>query len=204
MSLEFLITALVLALIPGTGVIYTLSNGLLHKWHCGIVAAVGCTLGIVPHLLACILGLSAIMHMSANVFVLIKMLGAAYLLYLAYSMWVNSGEIALQGNAKQLSAGRIILKGIALNLLNPKLTIFFLSFLPQFITAGTGSATLEMITLGLIFMLVTLIVFVMYALLAGYISNNLKNLQTHIKTVQKSFAVIFATLAIKLALTDRD
>ena len=138
-TLGFLITATIMALIPGTGVIYTISTGLVQKPKYAIAAAIGCTLGIVPHMIACILGLSAIMNMSAKVFMLIKYLGAAYLLYLAVKTWKNAGTLEIGNNEAKQGVIKTAEKGIVLNLLNPKLTLFFLSFLPQFIPNNTST-----------------------------------------------------------------
>src|SRR6185295_14793899 len=152
---EFLLASLVVVLIPGTGVIYTITTGLTLKWRASIAAAIGCTLGIVPHILASILGLSAILNMSAQVFSIIKLAGAAYLLYLAWSMWREAGTLEMDKKATEASALQIILKAIAFNLLNPKLTIFFFAFLPLFISKTAASITLEMIRLSAVFMVLT-------------------------------------------------
>ena len=130
---EFLLASLVVVLIPGTGVVYTITTGLTLKWRASIAAAIGCTLGIVPHILASILGVSALLNMSAQVFSLLKWAGSIYLLYLAWNMWREAGMLELQNKSPETSISRIIIKAIAINLLNPKLTIFFFAFLPLFI-----------------------------------------------------------------------
>ena len=129
-SAKFLLTSLVVVLVPGTGVIYTVSTGLAQRWRASIVAAVGCTLGILPHLTASILGLSAILHMSARAVQVIKFAGSIYLLYLAWSMWRETGALKLDPSAQKTNAPQIVLKGILINILNPKLTMFFFAFLP--------------------------------------------------------------------------
>src|SRR5512134_2564431 len=130
---EFLLASLVVVLIPGTGVVYTITTGLTLKWRASLAAAIGCTLGIVPHILASILGLSAIMNMSAQVFSIIKWAGAFYLLYLAWTMWREAGTLEINKKSAETSFTKIIMKAIAINLLNPKLTIFFFAFLPLFV-----------------------------------------------------------------------
>jgi threonine/homoserine/homoserine lactone efflux protein len=202
-SADFFITALVVVLIPGTGVIYTINTGLVHKAKYSIAAAIGCTLGIIPHLVACIFGLSAIMNLSAKVFSIIKMSGAIYLGYLAVKTWKHAGETTLEGNKESLGLIKTAQKGIILNLLNPKLTLFFLSFLPQFIPTKTDKTTQYMIILSLIFMGMTLIVFMVYGLLASQASNLIKNNKRIMKIIEKGFAVIFAGLAVKLAFEDK-
>src|SRR5690349_12523637 len=156
---EFLLASLIVVLIPGTGAVYTITTGLTQKWRASIAAAVGCTLGIVPHMLASILGLSALLNMSAQVFSLLKLAGSAYLLYLAWNMWREAGKLEINKKNAETGFLQIITKAIAINLLNPKLTIFFLAFLPLFISKNSASPTMEMILLSAIFMGITLIIF---------------------------------------------
>ena len=129
-SSEFLLTSLVVVLIPGTGVIYTISNGIFLGWRASIAAAIGCTAGIIPHLLASILGLSAILHMSAVAFQVIKLVGALYLLYLAWGMWRETGALKFDSSCSNMRYRQIITRGFLINILNPKLSVFFLAFLP--------------------------------------------------------------------------
>ena len=158
LSTEFLITSLVVVLIPGTGVIYTVSNGLFLGRRASIAAAIGCTAGIIPHLTASILGLSAILHMSALAFQSIKFAGAAYLLYLAWGMWRETGTLKLDSSATSRGVWLIIRRGFLINILNPKLSVFFLAFLPLFVSTNASSPTLQMIVLSLIFMMMTLVI----------------------------------------------
>jgi threonine/homoserine/homoserine lactone efflux protein len=157
---EFFITSLVVVLIPGTGVIYTVSTGLFLGWRAGIAAAFGCTAGIIPHLAASILGLSFILHMSALVFQTVKFAGAVYLLYLAWSMWREKGAPTLNSPSNAGNPGQVAVKGFLINILNPKLSIFFLAFLPLFISPVTDSPTLQMFLLSGVFMTMTLINFI--------------------------------------------
>jgi len=202
-SIQFIITSLIVVLIPGTGVIYTISTGIVHKRTKSIYAALGCTLGILPHLIACILGLSAIMNMSAQVFGIIKILGSIYLFYLAIITWIYAGKTQLITDKENNKNTEIVKKGIIINLLNPKLTIFFLSFLPQFIPINTKNSTLSMIILSLFFMLMTLIVFVLYGLFASFISEMVLKSNSIMKNIERSFAVIFAGLAVDLAVSKK-
>jgi len=202
-SIQFIITSLIVVLIPGTGVIYTISTGIVHKRTKSIYAAVGCTLGIVPHLLACILGLSAIMNMSAQIFLIIKMLGSVYLFYLAIKTWIYAGKSQLVTDKENSKNIDIVKKGIILNLLNPKLTIFFLSFLPQFLPTNSTNSTFSMIILSLFFMLMTLIVFILYGIFASIISEIVLKSNKVIKNIEKSFAIIFAGLAVDLAISKK-
>ena len=200
---EFLLTSLVVVVVPGTGVIYTVSTGLTHRWRASILAAVGCTMGIIPHLTASILGLSAILHMRAQAFQVIKFVGALYLLFLAWSMWRETGTFNFDQSNPKKGGFQIVVKGILINILNPKLTIFFFAFLPLFVSPDSGSATREMIALAAIFMGMTLVIFILYGILASVISAYLMKSPKTIQVLQRFFAVIFAVLAVKLALTER-
>ncbi len=200
---EFLLASLVVVLVPGTGVVYTITTGLTLRWRASIAAAVGCTLGIVPHILASILGLSALLNMSAQVFSVLKIAGSVYLLYLAWNMWREAGGLELTEKSTETNTIQIALKAIAINLLNPKLTIFFFAFLPLFISSNSLSPTLEMVTLSAIFMGLTLIIFVLYGILASGISTYLLSSPQVVKRVQQTFALILAAFAVKLALSER-
>lgn len=200
---EFLLASLIVVLIPGTGAVYTITTGLTLKWRASIAAAIGCTLGIVPHILASILGLSALLNMSAQVFSVLKLAGAAYLLYLAWNMWREAGTLEINKKNTETNAGQIILKAIAINLLNPKLTIFFFAFLPLFISKNSSSPTMEMVTLSAVFMGITFIVFALYGILSSGISAYLMNSSKAVKRLQQAFAVILAGFAVQLALSEK-
>ena len=202
-SAEFLLTSLVVVLIPGTGVIYTVSNGLFISRKASIAAAFGCTAGIIPHLTASILGLSAILHMSAVAFQIIKYVGVAYLLYLAWSMWRETGSLNFNSPSGSKGMVQIAIRGILINILNPKLTIFFLAFLPLFISTDTISPLLQLVILSLVFMAMTLVVFILYGLSANLVRRYVVNSPKLITSLQRSFAALFALFGLKLALTER-
>jgi threonine/homoserine/homoserine lactone efflux protein len=199
---EFLLASLVVVLIPGTGVIYTITTGLTLKWRASIAAAIGCTLGIVPHILASILGLSALLNMSAQVFSALKIAGAMYLLYLAWNMWREAGTLEINQKGIGSSVTQIVIKAIAINLLNPKLTIFFFAFLPLFVSKDSASPTLEMIVLSAVFMGMTFLIFALYGILASGISAYLINSSRAVKRLQQAFAAVLAIFAVKLALSE--
>jgi threonine/homoserine/homoserine lactone efflux protein len=200
---EFLLTSLVVVLIPGTGAVYTINTGLMLKWRASIAAAIGCTLGIVPHILASILGLSALLNMSAQVFSVLKMAGSMYLLYLAWNMWREAGTLEINKKSTETSSMQIIIKAIAINLLNPKLTLFFFAFLPLFISKNSSSPTMEMATLSAVFMGMTFIIFALYGILASGVSAYLMNSSKAVKRFQQAFALILAAFAVKLALSEK-
>jgi threonine/homoserine/homoserine lactone efflux protein len=199
---EFLLASLIVVLIPGTGVVYTITTGLTLRWRASLAAAVGCTLGIVPHIVASILGLSALLNMSAQVFSLLKWAGALYLLYLAWNMWREAGALEIAQKTSETSATKIILKAIAINLLNPKLTIFFFAFLPLFISKDAASPVWEMILLSAVFMAITFVVFALYGILASGISNYLTGSSKAVRRLQQAFAVLLAGFAVKLVLSE--
>ena len=201
---DFLLASLIVVLIPGTGVLYTITTGLTLKWRASLAAALGCTLGIVPHILASILGLSALLNMSAQVFSVLRWAGATYLLYLAWNMWREAGTLEIHKKGEKNSTAKIIIKAIAINLLNPKLTIFFFAFLPLFLSKDSASPTAEMIMLSIVFMSITLIVFALYGILASGISTYLTNSSSKaMKRIQQMFAVILAGFAVKLAFSEK-
>jgi threonine/homoserine/homoserine lactone efflux protein len=200
---QFLLTSLVVILVPGTGVVYTINTGLTLKWRASIAAAIGCTLGIVPHILASILGLSALLNMSAQVFSVVKIAGSAYLLHLAWNMWREAGTLEINKRNMEINATQIAAKAIAINLLNPKLTIFFFAFLPLFVSKNSLSPTFEMMSLSAVFMGMTFIVFALYGILASSVRTHLINSPKIVKRFQQAFAVILAAFAVKLALSEK-
>jgi threonine/homoserine/homoserine lactone efflux protein len=201
-SREFLLTAFVVALAPGTGVIYTVSAGLFGGRRASACAAVGGTLGIVPHLAAAVLGLSAVMQTSAEAFQVLKYAGVAYLLYLAWGMWRSTGSFTLRAPTGAPTSREVIVRGVLVNLLNPKLTIFFFAFLPQFLTSAS-STTVPMLELGVVFMAVTLVVFLAYAALAGVLRDRVVESPVVLRRLQRGSAGAFALLGARLAIEDR-
>ena len=202
-SLEFLITSLVVVLIPGTGVIYTVSTGIVQGRKASIYAAIGCTLGIVPHLLATVLGLAAVMHTSAMAFQILKYAGVAYLFYVAYATWRDKSAFAVDGTISKTTATGLVVKAFLLNILNPKLTIFFLAFLPQFVAPNSNEPLLQLLLLSAVFMAMTFVVFIIY----GFIAHGFRRLVVDSARVQNwlrfGFAAAFAGLGAKLALTEK-
>ncbi len=199
-NLEFLITSLVVVLVPGTGVIYTVSNGLFVGRRAGIAAAFGCTTGIIPHLTASILGLSAILHTSALMFQAVKYAGAVYLFYLAWCMWKDTGLIRLESPGKTSGLRKIVVRGFLINILNPKLSIFFLAFLPHFVVPGNGAPMFQFVSLSAVFMGMTLVVFILYGLLANYARRFIAGSPKMVQRMQRSFAAVFALLGARLAM----
>jgi threonine/homoserine/homoserine lactone efflux protein len=203
LSAEFLLTSLVVVLMPGTGVLYTVSTGLFLGGRASLAAACGCTAGIIPHLLACILGLSAILHMSAVAFQVIKFAGAAYLIYLAWSIWRETGTLQFNKPTQKRGPWQIAARGFLINILNPKLSIFFLAFLPLFVSPTAASPTVQLCILSAVFMLMTLVIFMVYGISANGVRSYVANSPKRMLWLQRSFAAVFAALGAKLALTDQ-
>ncbi|CRM11304.1 LysE family translocator [Pseudomonas sp. 52 E 6] len=203
LSLNFLITCLIVVLIPGTGVIFTVSTGLTAGKRASVFAALGCTAGIIPHLLASILGLSALLHTSALAFDMLKYAGVAYLLYVAYATWRDRSAFAVSETPALSSARTLMLRGLLMNILNPKLTIFFLAFLPQFVTPGSTAPALQMLVLSAVFMAMKFAVFVMYGLLANVFRRAVIESPRVQNWLRRSFAAAFAGLGLNLAFAQR-
>ncbi|RQO60082.1 MULTISPECIES: LysE family translocator [unclassified Pseudomonas] len=203
LSLNFLVTCLIVVLIPGTGVIFTVSTGLTAGKRASLFAALGCTAGIIPHLLASILGLSALLHTSALAFDLLKYAGVAYLLYVAYATWRDRSAFAVSDTPVVASARSLMLRGLLMNILNPKLTIFFLAFLPQFVAPGSTAPTVQMLVLSGVFMAMTFAVFVMYGLLANVFRRAVIESPRVQNWLRRSFAAAFAGLGLNLAFAQR-
>lgn len=199
-SLHFLLTALVVVIAPGTGVIYTLAVGLGRGRWPAVAAAFGCTIGIVPHLLAATFGLAALLHTSALAFLVVKFAGVAYLLYLAYQALKSGGALAVSRDAGAEPGWHIARRGALINILNPKLSIFFLALLPPFLSGTATTATLEMVTLGAVFMAMTFAVFVLYGVFAAAARDWILASERAMRWLNRGFAAIFAALGARLAL----
>lgn len=203
MSLAFLLTTLVVVATPGTGAVYSIASGLSRGAKAGIIAAFGCTIGVIPHMLAAITGLAAILNSSAVAFQAIKWLGVAYLLYLAWQTFRDKSTIQLDEGAPTVSFWRVIRTAVLINLLNPKLTIFFFAFLPQFVPAGEPNGIWHMVGLSLVFMAITLIVFAVYGIFAATMRAQVITRPRVIAWLRRTFAATYVLLAGRLALENR-
>ena len=203
MSIEFLVTSLIVIVSPGTGVLFTLAAGLARGSRASVIAAFGCTLGIVPHMAAAILGLAALLHTSALAFQVFKYLGVAYLLYMAWSALKERGALRVETEVGARSAIQVTTTAILINILNPKLSIFFLAFLPQFVSADEPHPLSRMLMLSAVFMLLTFVVFVGYGLFAAAIRNHVISRLRVLTWMRRTFAAAFVALGAKLALADR-
>jgi threonine/homoserine/homoserine lactone efflux protein len=203
MTIGFLLTSLIVIVSPGTGVLYTLAAGLSRGARASIVAAFGCTLGIVPHMAAAILGLAALLHASALAFQTFKYLGVAYLLYMAWNALQERGALRVERSIGARSALKVTIEAILINILNPKLSIFFFAFLPQFVTGDEPHPLAHMAVLSAVFMALTFVVFVGYGLFAAAIRDHVISRPQVLAWMRRTFAAAFVALGAKLALAER-
>ena len=202
MSVAFLLTTLVVVATPGAGALFTIGAGLGRGRRASLVAAFGCTIGIVPHLVAAATGLAALMHASALAFQGLKYAGVAYLLFLAWTTLRDKGALGVDA-VEPSSAWRTIRQAVLLNLLNPKLTIFFVAFLPQFVHPDEPNALWHMLGLSAVFMLVTLVVFAGYGVFAAAMRTRVLARPRVLAWLRRSFTGSYVLLAGRLAVTDR-
>lgn len=203
MNIEFLITSLIVVASPGTGALVTLAAGLSRGARASVVAAFGCTLGILPHMLAAIAGLAALLHASALAFEAIKYAGVAYLLYMAWMTLKADGPLKIEPDGPARSDGDVIRHAVLVNLLNPKLPIFFFSFLPQFVGRDEAQPTLLMLELSLVFMAMTFVVFTVYGVFAAGVRDRVLSRPGVLAWMRRGFAAAFIGLGAKLALVQR-
>jgi threonine/homoserine/homoserine lactone efflux protein len=203
MTWSFLLTSLIVVASPGTGVLYTLAVALAQGSRASVAAAFGCTLGILPQMVGAMLGLAAILHTSALAFAALKWCGVAYLLYMAWQALRETGALALHAEPSQRSDRRVIVTAVLINILNPKLSIFFYAFLPQFIAIDEPHPVARLLELSGAFMLMTFVVFAIYGLFAAAVRDRVISRPKVLAWLRRSFAAGFAALGARLALSER-
>jgi threonine/homoserine/homoserine lactone efflux protein len=201
-TIAFLLTSLVIVAMPGPGAIYTIAAGLQRGRRASLIAALGCTLGIVPHVIAAITGLAAVLYASAVAFQTIKYAGVAYLLFLAWQSWRDKTPLEVPNTDAPPSAGRVISQAVLINLLNPKLTIFFFVFLPQFVHPNEPNALQHMLMLSGVFMILTLLVFAAYGIFAAALRRRVLGRPSLVTLIRRMFAGSYVALAGRLALPE--
>lgn len=199
----FWATAFLIVATPGTGAIYTLAAGLSQGPRAGVWAAFASTLGIVPHVAAALTGLAALLHASALAYDAVKWLGVGYLLWMAWGMFTDTGTLRVTADAPRRTPLRVLGDGLALNLLNPKLSIFFVAFLPQFVSGQAAAPVLDMVTISLAFMALTFVVFALYGAAAGMLRARVIERPAVLAALRRSFAAGFGLLAVRLATSER-
>jgi threonine/homoserine/homoserine lactone efflux protein len=202
LSPEFLLTSLIVVASPGTGAVYTVAAGLGRGATASVLAAFACTLGILPHMAAAITGLAALLHQSALAFEIVKYAGVAYLLWMAWSSLQEDGILRVEGSTPK-GARAVLIEGVAINLLNPKLSIFFLAFLPQFVAVNDPAPLTTMILLSLVFMAMTFVIFALYGLFAAQMRTQVLSRPTVLAWMRRGFAAAFVALGARLALAER-
>lgn len=202
MSVAFVVTSLAIVATPGTGAILTIAAGLKGGHRRALITAFGCTLGIVPHLVAATTGTAALLRAGGAAFEALKIAGVAYLLYMAWATWRDSGVLSVDDAAAPASAGRTITNAVLANLLNPKLTLFFFAFLPQFVTSGHNELA-EMLTLSGVFMVMTLVVFASYGWFAAAMRRHVISRPAIVRRIQRIFSLSYLALGAKLATVAR-
>jgi threonine/homoserine/homoserine lactone efflux protein len=202
-SITFLLTSFVICVSPGTGALFSIAAGLSRGARAGWLAAFACTLGVVPHVVAALTGLAALLHASGVAFATVKYLGVAYLAWMAWSSWRDTGALQVEPDQQRRSVRQVLVSGITVNLLNPKLTVFFFAFLPQFVPTGTPHALLHMLVLSGVFMAMTFLVFLVYAQVAAAMRERVLARPVLLTRVRRAFAVCFLVLSGRLALEAR-
>lgn len=203
MSIEFLITSMIVVIAPGPGVLYTMGAGLSRGSRASAIAAFGCTLGIVPHIAAAITGAAALLHASAVAFQVLKYLGVAYLLYMAWHTLREGGALKVEPEASPRSGRQVIVSAVLVNILNPKLSIFFMAFLPQFVSAGEPHPLARMLELSAVFMAMTLAVFLCYGVFAAAVRSHIVSRPRVLAWMRRTFAGAFVALGARLAFAQR-
>jgi threonine/homoserine/homoserine lactone efflux protein len=199
LSIAFLLTTLVVVVTPGTGAVYTLTAGLCHGRRASVVAALGCTLGVLPHLVATITGLAALLHTSVVAYGVVKYLGVGYLLYMAWATLRDKEALSVEGEAEPRPTARVIASGVLINLLNPKLTMFFVAFLPQFLPADESGSLGEMLRLSAVFMALTFVVFAAYGMCAAAVGHRVLARPRVMTGIRRVLAACFVGLSAWLA-----
>jgi len=203
LSIAFLVTSLIVVASPGTGVLFTMAAGLSRGMRASIVAAFGCTLGTLPHIAAAVTGLAALLNASAVAFQTLKYAGVVYLLFMAWNTLKEKGALSVEDEQSPRSARQVIRSGVLVNILNPKLSIFFFAFLPQFVSTGEPNYLWRMLELSSVFMLITFVVFVGYGVFAASIRQHVTSRPQVLGWMRRTFAGAFVLLGAKLALAER-
>lgn len=202
MSVEFFLVSLILAIVPGTGVVFTLACAMSQGLRGAIWGAVAGAVGVIPHLVAAGLGLSALLLAYPAIYDGLRILGGAYLLWLALQAW-RQRHSALEAGSVSASGARIVAQGALINLLNPKLTLFFVSFLPQFVPATDPAPMLTMGLMGLVLVAQTFVVFLVYGAVAARAGDLLRRRPRIMTLFHTAIATLFAGLGLRVILAGR-
>ncbi|RXI44654.1 threonine transporter RhtB [Malaciobacter mytili] len=200
----FIVASLLLCIAPGPDNIYVLTQGMTKSKKAAIITTLGLCTGLIIHTGAAAFGISMIFKTSQLAFNIVKYIGAAYLLYIAYQAFKYRNEpldLTIKASKKDLKA--LYIKGFFMNVLNPKVSIFFLAFLPQFVSVENGNIPMQMILLGVIFMILTIIVFSIIGIAGNLLSSKLLQKPNIIKYMNIMTSFVLVSLGLKLAFSER-
>ncbi len=201
-SPEFLLTSLIVVASPGTGAVYTVAAGLSRGARASVLAAFACTLGTLPHMAAAITGLATLLHQSALAFEVVKYAGVVYLLWMAWGSLREDGVLQVVASGPK-PVRAVLVEGVAINVLNPKLSIFFLAFLPQFVAVDDVAPVLTMALLSSVFVAMTFVIFAVYGLFAAQMRDRVMQSPAALRWLRRGFAAAFVALGARLALAER-
>jgi len=200
----FIVANILLALSPGPDNIYVLTQGITRGKKAAFITTLGFASGVIVHTSAAAFGITVIFQTSQLAFDIVKYLGALYLIYLAYQAFKHRNEpLDLSGSINKSELKKLYFKAFIMNILNPKVAIFFLAFLPQFINPAQGSIPIQMITLGVIFMIITIIVFGMIGYMGNILSKKLRENKRIVTYMNTMTSFVLLSLGLKLAFTQR-
>lgn len=202
-AVSFFGIALLLALTPGPDNLFVLMQSALWGRVSGMLVVLGLCTGLIGHTAAVAVGLAAVFATSQTAFTILKLAGAAYLVYLAWGAFRAQGGITAQAKPARQSKGQLYRRGIVMNLTNPKVTLFFLAFLPQFTAPARGSVALQILALGGLFMAATLLVFGTIALFSGMLGERVQQSQKAQRLLNRLAGIVFLGLAIRLVYLQR-
>lgn len=207
MTWQFVLTSIVVTAAPGAGALFTVAAGLSRGARAGLIAAAGCTVGIVPHMMLALSGVAAVLAASPVAFGTVKWLGVGYLLYLAWGTWRHRGVLAPPvddaNEQSRPTVFRTIGSAVLVNLLNPKLTVFFFVFLPMFVDPDEPGALGHMTVLALVFMAITVAIFAVYGLCAAWLRRYVIGNPVVTGWIHRICAVSFVALAVVVAVSHR-
>ncbi len=201
--LAFFTTSLILALSPGPDNLFVMAQSARTGRKSGLFVTLGLATGLIGHTVAVAFGLAAILRASSLAFTILKFIGAAYLLYLAWQAFRAGAATANKGDVEVFSRGSLYRRGIIMNLTNPKVSLFFMAFLPQFADPRHGSMMLQFFQLGAVFIMATILVFSVISFIAGGVGEKFSNSPLAQKIVNRTASAVFIGLAVKLALSER-
>ncbi|MEM7561915.1 MAG: LysE family translocator [Pseudomonadota bacterium] len=201
--LVFFAASVALAFAPGPDNIFVLTQSALHGRKAGVLVTLGLCSGLIVHTSAVALGVAAVFQTSALAFNILKIVGALYLLYLAWQAFRAGAESIDHKGESGLSMRKLYLRGVIMNITNPKVAIFFLAFLPQFADPALGSITIQMLMFGGLFIIATFMIFGAIAWFAGFLGEWLKGSNKAQVIMNRIAGTVFTALALRLAITER-